>query len=265
MEWSSNLDSYWPCLRRRIKSGRGMGSGAAYKPWLVLREKPGKGTTGVPLGIKTDRRHQLRTPAAQTYFFLLERQEDVIDIQEIYPILDLEATLKLCGKFDIEHEYDELNPEPFLIDFVVTRSIDSKRVVSAHSLDPTNGKRSERQEEQFRIQYEWCKSNGIGWAPVDVSDFTATVHSSLIHLRGWERHRYAPEQSATDSFVKLFWRVYKPHHTLKEALEQCSIKGGESFERCDNHFRYAAWANAIKVDISKPVILNQPVVLLERP
>lgn len=264
MEWSSDLGNYEKCLHSRIKRGHGMGTKSTYKPWLGLRVNPGKATIGTPKGLITGRMHQLRTSAARTYLYLLERQSDVRDIRELFPILDTSGTLIICAKFGVAHHYKGVNVEPFLIDFIVTRQVDGQSVDFARSLRFGSGRAAALREKEFRVQFEWCRLHGLDWAPVDASGFTDTLQAALVHLRGWSRHRFEADQGSVKEFSSLFRRCFKPHLTLRELLEACSVKSGLSFEHADNLFRYAGWHNIIPVDIRQPLGLSKPLILLAR-
>ncbi|MDE9412858.1 hypothetical protein [Acinetobacter johnsonii] len=46
-------------IAKRIKEGRGQGSGANYKPWLRIHEVPSQGLSHRIYSFKTKRTHQL--------------------------------------------------------------------------------------------------------------------------------------------------------------------------------------------------------------
>jgi hypothetical protein len=261
MEWERNLKLYWPCLHKRIKRQRGLGTLATFGPWLGLREEPGDGTFASPLGLHTGRRHQLRTKAAEGYFYLLERRPDVHDIRELFPILDLDATLQVCGNLGIKHEYHGPDPEPFVIDFMITRRVGDGFAYSARSLMPVSGDLSPQRRVQFQVLNTWCKSVEVDWRPVDISAITETLVETLDFVRGWHREGYVPEREAIEVFTKTFEQIYRKGSTLAELMQDCSAKTGESIQRCLNHFRYACWAEFIKIDIRRELAMNKPVKL----
>jgi hypothetical protein len=209
----------------------------------------------------TGRRHQVRTLPAETYLFLLERLPGVADIREGVPILDLDETLRLCGALDIEHEYDDNDPEPFIIDFVLTRRVGDDLVHFARSLQATPEPASGRQLERFRVIHAWCAKQGVDWRPVDTSQLTEPVNRTLHTLRSWHRHRYVPERQVVEAFAKRFAHMYKRGATLGELIADISAKSGENMDRCMNHFYYVGWAGYVNVDLRHPLTKNKPVVL----
>ncbi len=263
MYWESDLGLVWPNLRSRIEAGRGLGSHENYRGWLGKREKPGKGTFGSPLGLITNRQHQMRSLAAENYLFMVERLPGVDDIRELLPILDMDETLRLCGRLGIEHEYGDsgADPEPFLIDFVITRRVGDELTHFARSLCSTSGETGRRETEQHRLLHAWCKQQEVDWRPVDTSGLSESVNRALSTLRAWHRHRYVPEREIVEAFVNLFRPMYKRGATLGELIADISAKSGESVDRCFNHFYYSCWARYIDIDLREPLVNNRPVIL----
>jgi hypothetical protein len=105
MEWSSDLSLYPPWLHARLKRGRGIGVGAAYQPWIKIHDFSSAGTSSRTGGITVNRVHHLLSSLETTYLYLLERDPDVIDIREQFPILELAKTLKSCGELGVKHSY----------------------------------------------------------------------------------------------------------------------------------------------------------------
>ena len=262
MEWTAKDVASYPHLLPRVKRKLGLGRLSTYRPWLGLRDKPGKGTVGVPKGLVTGRTHQFRTLAARTYGLLLERREEVVDIRELFPIFDIERTLKICGQWGYEHTYEGVNVEPFLIDFVITVRQGDQCIDVARSLMPSSGKLGRKLAESFRVQHEWCQQMSVSWGRVDSKGLNQKLLDSLLFVRQWTKNGYEPDPKTAARFADLFRRVHEPHRTLMDIVERCASKSGESYDRCLDHFRYVAWRNVLKVDLLKPVILNQPVMLL---
>jgi hypothetical protein len=156
----------------------------------------------LPLGIKTGRRHDLRSTVQRTYFFLQERRHSVEDVRERFPILNIEEALGLCAAHGVEHPYVGNTPEPILFDFVVTRRVDGKETFEARDL-----LHGDREQALLPVKQAWCDRRNMNWSAVDTAGLTQTVLDSLIFIRGWYRHRYVADPATVDAFVKAFARV----------------------------------------------------------
>ncbi len=255
MHWSPVPSNYAPYLRQKVKQGRGIGVRQSYKPWYTIREGPMAGTLGMPQGIRTGRRHDLRTQHQRAYFFNQERRREFSDFLELFPILTIAETLELCGSAGIEHPYKGPTPEPFVIDCVIAQIVDGVERYEARDFltaDPAH----------LQVKQAWCQRRGIPWCAIDPAPLTREVLNSLIYVRGWFRHKFNPANSDAEMVAAVFHSVYKPHLTLKEIEEIVASRTRQDGQLVHNKLLYAMWANLIPIDIRHPITLNMPVVLL---
>jgi len=92
-------------LARFIKEGRGLGSGADYKPWLTIQDVPSEGlATRVP-GIKNKRIHHALSGLERNLLIMLDWSDAVADIREQFP-LDREITRQIADSMGVAHPKD---------------------------------------------------------------------------------------------------------------------------------------------------------------
>ena len=105
-----------------LKEGRGQGIGTDYKPWLTVRSFPSKGDSNRGNGWKTNRTHHLLSNMEEDYFFLLEWSDEVIDIREQYPLLDIERAMDIANKIGVKYPVDKKSGTPNVLttDFLIT-------------------------------------------------------------------------------------------------------------------------------------------------
>ena len=66
-------------IQRWIEEGRGQNEGAAYKPWLTVRDVPSLGFSSRIQGWKTNRPHHLLSNHETDYFYIAEWSKTVVD------------------------------------------------------------------------------------------------------------------------------------------------------------------------------------------
>lgn len=81
-EWNNTT------LKRFLEEGRGKGSGSEYIPWLKVQDVS-RGRTTRAFGHKSQRVHHLLSDLQLHYYYHLEFDNQVTDIRENYPLLDL--------------------------------------------------------------------------------------------------------------------------------------------------------------------------------
>lgn len=76
-------------IERHISNGFGRGTGASYKPWLRVQDVPSTGHSRKVSGVKIERTFHLLSNLEYGYFLASEFSEDVVDIREQYPLLQI--------------------------------------------------------------------------------------------------------------------------------------------------------------------------------
>lgn len=180
-----NQDKY----NRFIKEGRGEGSGKNYKPWLTIQDFPSLGRVSRVLGWKTDRIHHLFSDLQTKYFYMLEWAEQIIDIREHFPLLDVEETIrdKEDLRFDLFSDKESQTPYIISTNFLITVKNTrggtyhlAREVKSASELD------KKRTLETLEIKRRYWEAKGIDWGIVTNKEINTAfaknvewIHSAL--------------------------------------------------------------------------------------
>lgn len=146
---------------KRLREGRGQGELETYKPWVTVQEIPSKGISARIPGEKTHRLHHLFSRNEIAFFYLLEANEDVLDIREQFPLLDVLDTVRISEKAGINHPRDPKSRYPYAFTsdfFIVTRSGVKVRSVKTYE-DLKNKRTLEKQEIERRYWLE----HGYDW------------------------------------------------------------------------------------------------------
>lgn len=261
MEWSPHLSMYPKYLRSRLKRGFGLGVGSTYHPWLRVRDVPSIGPSGNPKGITIPRVYHLPSVPERIFFHLLDRQLDVVDIREQFPILHLQETLAICSELSVKHTRHGSYPDPFTLDFVVTRRTPSGLVYQARSIKTPEDAVVPEVRLRLKVEHKWCQQNGIDWKLVDTTIFTRDLLSTLTFMRGWSLQRYVPKMDQADEFARIFADSYGANCPLKEIVKTCSKRLKRGYDHCLTEFRYCVWSDRIAVDLTSKLTLHLPVVL----
>jgi len=102
-------------IERRISKGRGSGSGADYKPWLVIQDFPSLGRVHRILGWKHHRVHHLFSDLERNVFLHHLFPFSVTDIREQFPLLPLEETIEIAREMGVRHPTDPRTKHPVVM------------------------------------------------------------------------------------------------------------------------------------------------------
>ena len=119
-------------LENRFKEKRGTGSGSKYIPWVNIHDFPSCGRSTRLLGIKTNRIHHFLSDLEESFFYLCEWDDRIIDIREKFP-LDRAVTFELAENFNIKHPMTSdkainVITVDFLLTYKSTSSLNGKSV-----------------------------------------------------------------------------------------------------------------------------------------
>ncbi|WP_430789084.1 TnsA endonuclease C-terminal domain-containing protein [Virgibacillus flavescens] len=110
-------------IKRFLKEGRGQGEGQEYKSWLQVQDIASQGRSSRTFGFTSQRVHHLLSDLQLYYFYLLEFDDQVIDIREQFPLLDFhEMNVPVDQELEKKLFNSKTNvPHVFIVPFMVTR------------------------------------------------------------------------------------------------------------------------------------------------
>jgi hypothetical protein len=89
-------------------------------------------------------------------------------------------------------------PEPFTLDFVVTRQTPSGLVYQARSMKTPEDAGVPKVRLRLKVEHRWRQQNGIDWKLVDTTEYSRDLLSTLTFMRGWTLQRYVPKVDQAD-------------------------------------------------------------------
>jgi hypothetical protein len=148
-------------IYRRLSEGRGSGNGGDYKPFLRVQDVPSLGRRSRILGRKTGRLHHLLSDLETAAFLQADWQDDVIDIQEQFP-LDREVTRRIAKGMFVRHPRDTRTATDIVMttDLVITRRA-GRHAYSVKYLSSLAGRGAARVLEKLEIERRYWLLIGV--------------------------------------------------------------------------------------------------------
>lgn len=155
-------------IDRYIKEGRGQGEKQNYKPWLTVQDFASDGRVSRCFSWKTKRMHEFMSDNELRDFYLMLWADNVIDIREQYPILDVNSTIKISEEKNIKYPVDVKSKTPIVLttDFMLTISENGKEIKVARTVKPYKDLDKKRVIEKLEIERAYYESNGVDWGVV---------------------------------------------------------------------------------------------------
>ena len=148
-------------LNKYLREGRGQGIGANYNPWIQIQDFPSLGMVSRVSGTTTGRIHHLMSNLELSLFYLLDWSDDVRDIREQYPLVDINQAIDIAEKADIRYPYDQKSGFPYVLtsDFYIETKQDAM-VISVKSSSELG---KPRVREKLEIERRYWTMRGIEW------------------------------------------------------------------------------------------------------
>lgn len=242
---------------RFIKEGRGQGELAQYKPWLTIQDIPSLGRATRLFGWKTKRIHHFFSDIETRYFYLLEWEDSVIDINEHYPLLDLRDVISDADldKYKSEDGTDYVFTTTFLIKVQNSNGVYylARAVKNASELEKKNV------VERLEIERRYWKVKNIDWGIVTNKEILTTTTKNIEWIHS------ALDIDMDDIFAKneknylceiLISKLANNLMSLREILKDFDSEYNLEMGTGILLFKYLIGTKKVIVDISKKIDLN---------
>ena len=164
-----------------LRAGRGQGEGQAYLPWIVVQDFSSHGTVSRIFSYKTNRVHHFLSRSELSFFYLLEWSEQVLDIREQFPLLDVELATDVAQRAGIRYPRDSISGFPYIMtcDFMIT----TEHGLKARTIKNTSDLKNNRTLEKLEIERRYWDVLGIDWRIVTEHeiDFQKAKHIEWLY------------------------------------------------------------------------------------
>ena len=148
-------------FEKYIREGRGQGAGVDYLPWITVHDFSSRGIVSRVKGIKTQRVHHFLSRNELYYFYLLEWSDNVIDIREQFPLLDIGLAVDIAKGAGVKYPYDNISDFPYVLtcDFMIT----TPQGFKARTIKCSSELSNKRVLEKLEIERRYWDKCGIDW------------------------------------------------------------------------------------------------------
>jgi len=185
-----------------LHAGRGQGDGSAYMPWIVIQDFSSLGRVSRIFSYKTGRVHHFLSRNELCFFYLLEWSDQVLDVREQFPLLNVELAIDAAQNAGIRYPRDSVSGFPYILtcDFMITTKLGLK----ARTIKNSSDLKSKRTLEKLEIERRYWDSLGIDWRIVTEHeiDFKKAKHIEWLYtaaklpeyLSDWKHRELLLEQ-----------------------------------------------------------------------
>lgn len=169
-------------VKQRFESGRGVGRGSAYQPWIHIQEISSDGTSFRALSHTSGRVVHLLSKLEFLTFSLFDWDESICDIREQYPF-DLETSLEVAEKAGIKHPQKGNKFHVFTTDLLLDGdAYESKR--TAIQVKYIKDLMDKEVIAKLEIERRCCLAKGIEWKLITELDIPRVQQANVDWILG---------------------------------------------------------------------------------
>jgi hypothetical protein len=250
-------------IARRIRDGRGMGEGAAYRPWITIRDISSMGQSHRVPGRKTCRMHHLLSNLERAVFLISEWPDRTLDLREQFPLLPIEETLAIASRLGIKHPAHPSTGEPVVMttDLVLT-----VRGSFSTALHPINVKYSaelarKRTQEKIEIESLYWKIRACALSIVTEKEIPKPLLKNLEWITGcWDLgDGPGSDQAAHIAEFLAKYIIQDPHVPLTRICLAADQKISLTYGSCLNIARHALARKWWRVPLNARINSREPL------
>ena len=239
--------------QKYIREGRGQGSRGKYKPWILVRNFASKGMVSRINGVKTGRIHHLMSNNELHFFYLLDWSDEVIDIREQFPLLELQRIIEIAEKAHIQYPYDNKSGFPYVLtsDFF----IETTRGFEVVTIKESTELKKLRVREKLEIERRYWNEKNVKWSIVtekEIDQIKAKNIEWLSQARDLGRFCIS-ERLQKDCIEYFLMRFFDEKSSLNVLFDEIELKFNFKSGMALNIYKHLIYWKRIKIDVSKEI------------
>jgi len=156
-------------------------------------------------------------------FYQLDWSDDVTDIREQYPLVDLAQAIEIAGKANIRYPYDTKSGFPYVLtsDFY----LDTKQGAMVMSVKPSSELRKPRVREKLEIERRYWTIRGVPWSIMTENEINRVKSNNIEWLAQAKDLSVfglseTTQEACCEYFLNSFYTARSPLSILFKAVER---------------------------------------------
>lgn len=233
-----------------MREGRGSDNGSDYTPWIHIQDFASQGIVSRVKSRKTGRVHHLMSNNELAYFYILDWSDKVTDIQEQYPLFDIDCAVKIAAQAGIKYPTDSVSGYPYILtcDFMITTITGIK----ARTIKMTSELSNARILEKLEIERRYWLAHGIDWKIVTEREIPYKKAKNIEWLYTAYGSGIFEFPQAQDMMLQILNNGDSILETAQMAESEFSLPAGIGLQL----FKQLVLNKKIAVNLNEPINLN---------
>jgi len=243
-------------FNKYLREGRGQGVGADYNPWIHVQDFPSLGMVSRVSSTTTGRIHHMMSNLELSLFYLLDWSDDVMDIREQYPLIDLTQAIDIAEKVGIRYPYDPKSGFPYVLtsDFY----IETKQGTMVISVKPSSELGKPRVREKLEIERRYWTMRGVEWSIMTENEINSTKAGNIEWLaQAKDLTAFGLSETMKNTCCEYFLELYHATcHSLADLFKAVEMAFGLIAGMGLNIYKHLAYWKRIVFNVDEKVDLT---------
>jgi hypothetical protein len=258
---ADTADAQATAIARWLRAGDG--EGASYAPWHTVQRVPTHGQANRVLGRASGREHHLLSAIETDCLYLLDWCDDVLDVREQYPLLPLEATVRLADELGVAHPCHPRLRYPVVMttDFLVSRRGPVGTVTEALAVKLASALEDARTLEKLEIERRYWAARATRWQLVTERELPRVVVQNVRWLAPARdvRDVPVPPTDLPALLAALYAEIAPADAPLARTCSQYDARLGLRLGTALALVRHALATKRWRTDLMWPISPDQPL------
>jgi len=187
-----------------------------------------------------------------SFFFILDWSDNVLDIREQYPMLDIRQIIEIAESAQIKYPYDHKSGFPYIMtsDFFI-ETLDGPVIVTVKT---TSDLENPRTREKLEIERRYWQSRNIKWSVVTENEINTTKAKNIEWLtQAKDLEWFGIPKHMQESCILYFGTHYGCNVNLGELLTEVEMEFNLTAGAGLNIYKHMAYRKLIEFDIGKAI------------
>lgn len=228
-----------------------------YVPYFLTQDIASSGARYRTPGFKSERCHHFLSTNEHLFFFHLDYELLVSEIQEQYALLPLSLTQTIANQLGIKHPaYNSSIAAPLTTDFLVHMSDNTKM---AYSIKQEGALEDSRTIEKQFIEKAYWELMGVEWRLIQSNEIKTTKSITLETLHFY-RTQTELHQVIQPRWLDHFFSVLEqyPQCALRDVINEAANRCGVQYRFATELFKNAAWNRLLSFNFDVPLHFELP-------
>ena len=260
-------DTSWTMAKykRFLSENRGAGELASYKPWLSIQDFPSNGRVSRIKGWKTNRIHHFFSDIQTRCFYMFEWDDEIVDIREHYPLLDLVEVVK--DNKDLKQEFFTNKEPPYILTTTFLLTLRNRKYI-ARTIKSAGELEKKSVLERLEIERRYWAAKQIDFGIITQKEIPTKMVKNIewIHSSLYTYEERGLTENSLENYCNILIDKFRDNkHSIRKITSDFDKENNVSDGTGLFIFKYLLASKHIYIDMNESIDIakSRPKIIID--